>query len=213
MSVKSKAKKHKAFAAAVKKAKGKSPIPQPIDPRDGPTKQFQAKHETIARGHSCGRRIYSKLERLLRMGVIQPDESEAGRRFKHDCEKGDMPHGRSCLDISAGGGGDGHPSMERLDAARRFMDAKQALNDTVGLPRSEFIKPAAMLTLFCVNDTSYPKIAERAWISEDKVRSWIGQYLKVLASYYAEIDRKSGKSTTSYSRDQALSRFDPKDDV
>ena len=214
------------FAAAVKKAKGKPCASQPIDPRDGPTKQFEAKHETITRGHSFGRRVYTKLERLLRTRFIRPEESEAGLRFKRDCEKGDMPHGRSCLDTSSGGGGDGHPSMGRLDAARRFMDAKHALDNMDDLPRSKFIKPSRILTFFCIYDTAYIKLAEMACVAEnpkgdgeekqvteDQVKSWVCQYLKVLAAYYAEIDRKGGRSTTSYSVEQALSHFDPKNDV
>jgi hypothetical protein len=116
------------------------------------------------------------------------------------------------LDIGSGGGGDGARSLVRLDAARRFQDAAAAL-DSSSAPRSTLISSSHILTMFCVDDASYSQLATRAGVGEERVKNWIGAYLKVLAEHYLAIDKKSGREMTSYTVEHALKRFDPKDDV
>jgi hypothetical protein len=178
-----------------------------VSDRDGPTHEFENHHDTT--DHAGGRRVHTKLEQLLRTRYISPEQSEAGRRFVHDYLKGVVGRGRSCLDISgAGGGGDGHPSPDRLIAAGRLMDAARALI-AASAPHLAGERPVDLLVASCVEDQAFSLIAMRGGISDELAKAWVSQSLGILAAHYAEVDRVAGKSSTTQNYAEALKRYDP----
>jgi hypothetical protein len=77
-----------------------------MDPRDGPTEQFERHHDVVERSGKCGgKRVRWRLEGMLLSGFISPEQADAGRRFAIDYLKGIVGRGRSCLDITPSGGG------------------------------------------------------------------------------------------------------------
>lgn len=177
-----------------------------LDPRDGPTKQFLQHHDVTNR--AGGKRVFPKLEQLLRGNYIEPEHCEAGRRFTRAYLKGQIGRGRSCLDIVSRGSGDGHPSPDRLEAFTELREAIQALIDA-NSPAMHGKTAADLLIACCVEELPWSTIATRAGVSDEVVKSWAAQALTVLAGHYARVDRISGRSTTQYTKEQALKRFDP----
>ena len=185
----------------------KPPIEE-LDPRDGPTDKFKAHHDTTDRKEGGGKRIYRKLEQLLRTDYIQPEQCEAGGRFSVDYLKGEVGRGRSCLDIATRGNGDGHPSADRIEAATRFREAIEALDESQCHAPPGWT-PADMLIACCVEELAFSTIAQRANVSDDAIKSWISQALAVLVGHYNRIDKAAGRSSTQYTKEAALKRFDP----
>jgi hypothetical protein len=180
-----------------------------LDPRDGPTAKFVEHHDVISRGGGEGKRVYSKIEMLLRTRHVTPEQSEAGRRFTIDYLTGRVGAGRSCLDMSAsGGGGDGHPSMHRIEASGRVGDAKVAL-DAAKCHTFGGQTAFDILVSVCIRDVPFSAIATAAEVSDETAKSWIAQYLAVLTAHYEGVDKRKGLSTTAYTQDAALKRYDP----
>jgi hypothetical protein len=183
-----------------------APIPANIDDRVGPTDAFLNHHDiTDRRG---GKRVLTRLQQLLASRHVGPTQSEAGRRFTIDYLKGSVGRGRSCLDIDPSGRGEGFPSEERLDASARYNAARVVVEEAGG-PRLPGGTSTDLLILSCVEDTSFSELASRGGISAEVIKSWISQLLTVLAAHYAAVDRISGKSTTVYTYEGAIARFEP----
>ncbi len=180
-----------------------------LNPLDGPTEQFRQHTDITDRANVPGKKIFSKVEQLLRGNYIQPEHSEAGRRFTDDYLKGVVGRSRSCIDIDiSGGGGDGMPSLERLEASGRFKAAAVALAESKG-PTMPGGTSADLLVIVCVENCAFSQVALRAGVSDEVVKSWIAQLLAVLAGHYARVDRVAGKSSTVYTKEIALKKFDP----
>jgi hypothetical protein len=184
------------------------------DVRDGPTSQFRFHHDVIGRaGTSGGKRVRSRLEKLLVDGAISPQESQAGLRFAWSYAVGCNPGVRSCLGsiLSGGGGGGGGATDTRHQAFVAYDEARKVLDGRTN-PQVVGSAPSNVLTRFCVFDISFNEIAEEIGsVSASTVRRRIPRYLATLAEHYAEVDRKRGRSTTAQTRADALNRFDPSD--
>lgn len=194
------------MAKAATRHKGRT---DPLDVRDGPNDEFRT-HFDVVRRAGGGERTQPKIEQLLRTRYIRPEQSEAARRFQHDYLKGVIGHGRSCIDIGTGGGGDHQPSMDRIDALSRHNKAKEALEATRGprMPGSGG-NSTQILVFICVEDMAFSSVALRAGVSDELMKSWVAQLLTVLAGYYADLDRREGRETTVYTQDAAEKRFEP----
>lgn len=178
-----------------------------LEPRDGPNVEFKEHHDVTER-KAGGKRVLSRLEQLLAGHYIKAEQSEAGRRFTNDYLKGCVGRGRSCLDIDPGGGGDGYPSETRLDASARFAAASRALESAKG-PKLPGGSCADLLVKCCVEDEPFARIAKRAGIADEVVKSWIASLLTVLAGHYHAEDQIDGRSTTICNYQAALKRFEP----
>lgn len=183
-----------------------------IDPRDGPTEEFRRHHEVITRaGTSTGRRVRTRLERMLLEGDIAPAQSEAGRRFAWSYAVGCNPGVRSCLAASLSGGrGDGGFTDNRHQAFVAYDEARRALDGGIN-PQAVVSAPSNVLTKFCVDDASFSEIAEELGLRDATVKRWIRRYLETLAEHYAGVDRRLGRTATAETVEMALRRFEPLD--
>jgi hypothetical protein len=121
---------------------------------------------------------------------------------------GVVGYGMSSLEMSSGGGGDGHPSMGRLDALTRFKEAAKILAEA-RCPRLPKGSSADLLIMVCAEDQAFSAVAGMAGVSDEVIKSWIAQILTVLANHYHKLDRTAGRETTVYTAEAALKRFEP----
>ena len=72
--------------------------------------------------------------------------------------------------------------------------------------------PTAVMVQFCVDDTPLREIAaETMNVSDKTAKRKVCEYLAELAAHYEDVDRRQGRSTTVYTREAALRRFEPLD--
>lgn len=181
------------------------------DVRDdiGTPTSFFVNHHDIRERKAGGKMVYTKVEQLLARGYIKPEQGEAGRRFTNDYLRGRAGRSRSCIDLSAvGGGGDGHLSPERFDASGRYAAAVSALVEADG-PKLPGGSSEQLLLMVCIEDTPFVRISMIAGISDEQARSWVCKLLAILSNHYDRVDRVKGRSTTSYTREGALAQFEP----
>ena len=183
-----------------------------VDPRDGPTKEFGQHHDVIPRaGTTTGKRVRSRLEKLLLDSHITPQQSEAGRRFAWSYSVGCNPGVRSCLGNMVAGTGGGGITDTRHQAFVAYDDARKVLDSNIN-PQVVQSAPSNVLTRFCVDDAPFSEIGEElGGVSASTVKRRILGYLETLVGHYAAVDRKRGRSTTAETRAEALRRFEPLD--
>ena len=180
------------------------------EPRDGPTAEFRQHHEVITRAGSAGKRVRTRLEKLLLGDSISPQESEAGLRFAWSYAVGCNAGVRSCLGSVLGGGGAGgggvtdtrHQAFVAYDEARKVLDGRTN-------PQVVLSAPSNVLTNFCVYDLAFSEIGEGLGVTAAAVKRRILGYLTALADHYAAVDRVAGRCTTAQTHEEALRRFEP----
>lgn len=178
-----------------------------LEPRDGPTEEFR-EHIDVTDRVAGGKKVFSKLEQLLISRQIEPEQSEAGRRFARDYLKGNVGRTSCSLNASTGGRGSDGMTDVRLDACRRLDEAVKALE--VARPsRMKRGRAGELLIELCVNNTSYVQLARSFMVSKELVKDWIFELLAVLAAHYERIDEANGRSSTAHTYQAALKRFEP----
>ena len=187
-------------------------IAQALDPRDGPTKWFEQHHEVVTRaGRSAGKRVRSQLEKFLIDGTITPAQSEAGRRFAWSYAVGCNERGRSCLAMTVSRGASDYGADPKHQAFIAYDEARVMLDGNRHSLALRF-SPTAVMVQFCVDDTPLREIAaETMNVSDKTAKRKVCAYLAELAAHYEDVDRRQGRSTTVYTREAALRRFEPLD--
>jgi hypothetical protein len=181
--------------------------------RDGPTAEYRQHHRITSRAAGTGgQRHCSRLEQLWDSECITPEGFYAGWRYARDHEIGIIGEGGSCLSFRVSGGGDGHPSMMRLDATRRFVIASAYLDSQKGLARQGGAKASEYLTLFVARDQSIDEMRAamgyKDWMA---ARAWIVRALDALVAHYVDVDREAGRSDMPHTREAALRFIEPDD--
>lgn len=181
--------------------------------RDGPTVEYRQHHRVISRASGVGgQRHCSRLEQLWDSEHITPEAFYAGWRFGRDHEIGIVGEGGSCLSFRVSGGGDGHPSMVRLDATRRFVMASAYLDSQKNLVRPGGSKASEYLVLFVARDQSIDEMRAamgyKDWMA---ARAWLVRALDALVAHYVDVDREGGRSDMPHTREAALRFIEPDD--
>jgi hypothetical protein len=181
--------------------------------RDGATAEYRQHHRVVSRASGVGgQRRCSRLEQLWDSDYVTPEAFYAGWRFGRDYEIGIIGEGGSCLSFRVSGGGDGHPSMARLDATRRFVLASAYLDAQKGLSRPGGSKVSEYLLRFIARDQSIDEMRAamgyKDWMA---ARAWIKRTLDALTDHYKEADREAGRSDMPHTREAALRFIEPDD--
>lgn len=210
----------KALQAAVKAnpqkaSRSKADPKQRLDgltPRDSVNPGYLKHHRVIARsGAAGGERTYTRLEQMFDAGDIEPDQSEAGRRYLNDWSYGQKGEGGSCLEFRVRGTGAGVPDQSKLDATTRYREAKTAIDAEYQIPKST-IKASYIMERLVIYDESFTQMAQYLQSRAVRAKQIAQKCLEILARHYAEVDRIGGRSTTAHTRSAAKKKYEPIDD-
>jgi hypothetical protein len=181
--------------------------------RDGPTAEYRQHHRIVSRAAGVGgQRHYSRLEQLWDSDYIKPEDFAAGWRFGRDYEIGIAGAAGGSLSFRVSGGGDGHPSMNRLDGTRRFVQASECLDAQRSLVRPGSIRASEYLVMFVVHDESVEKLrVAMSYKDWAQARGHIILMLEALTKHYADVDKTAGKSSTPHTREGVQRLIEPDD--
>ncbi len=183
-----------------------------LTPRDAPTPQFERHHDVVARSGGDGRRVRTRLERLLIDGFIGPEQCEAGRRFRMAWEVASSAGGRaSFLGALSARSIWSDNATTKFEAAARCREAIGALAAVSG-SRAAGLARAEWLRRIMVDDASFAELGRELSVHPTTARRRVIQGLRTLANYHAEQDRVRGTDTMPHSVKDALARFEPQKD-
>jgi hypothetical protein len=176
-----------------------------------PTPQLSAKFQLISRaGVQGGRRIQTRLERMIEAGDIPPESGYAGWRFGRDWI---MSFGKGRvgwqIERSPVATGQKDPFDTKIDAATRVRAASEAL-DAAAKPPCAWVTAAEVVRAFVVDDAPLIEISQRCGFGDDrKAKRRLVAYLDILAEHYRAADEDAGRSDAPHSRNAVLQRLQP----
>jgi hypothetical protein len=174
-----------------------------LDVRDGPNEWFKQHFDVTDRARGTGKRVLSRLDKLLLDDDISPGEFEAGRRFADSWNSAHASRGCASFMRSTHGGGGGdydRGPLMRLAAATRFREARDAIIG--GFANAETGRMAAeVLRRFVVDDESFNEIGKVLGVDHKTALRRATKALCLLSHHYANVDHNRGRSTMAPSNE------------
>jgi len=186
-------------------------IDEALARRQVPTREFQSHHDLTMRSGADGRRVRTRLERLLIDGFIGPEQCEAGRRFRMAWEVASSAGGRaSFLGALSARSTWSDNATTKFEAAARCREAIGALAAESG-SRAAGLARAEWLRRIMVDDASFAELGRELSVHPTTARRRVIEGLRTLADHHAEQDRVRGKDTMPHSVKDALRKFEPQE--